>query len=89
MYKADIEYIIYVPTGLDTIRSMLLDKKEHLKNVLLGRKDVFCGWLYSENEFMKMFSNKTQKPMYIVKEKIELNDTAIYLLERNRQSIAS
>lgn len=82
MHKANIEHIIFIPTGLETLKSMMQENINHVKNIICGRKDFFCGWLYSEREFLKMFRGKNQS-LYRVIEKADVGDTAIYLLKRN------
>jgi len=84
MYGAGIENIIYVPTEVASLRHMLSEKKNHIKNVLRGRKDTFCGWLYSENEFINMFSGKGSKPMYDIVKAVSLNDTCVYMLKMDK-----
>ncbi len=83
MHEAGIENIIYVPTEVASLRHMMSEKKNHIKNVLRGRKDTFCGWLYSENEFKNMFSGKGSKPIYNIVKAVNLNDTCVYLLKKN------
>ena len=78
MYISGIKNLIFVPTGVDNINSMIVEEFRHIFNKVLGRKDIFCGWLYSENEFLKMFSNK-----YDIERKIPFSQTAVYFLRRN------
>ncbi len=85
MYDAGIENIIFIPTGLDTFKTMYIEKKGHLKNILCKRKDIFCGWLYTESEFKRMFRNRENRPMYIIEERIAFEQTALYLLKRNEK----
>jgi polyferredoxin len=50
---------------------------------LLYGSDVFCGWMYSETEFLKMFNaNNKRKNKYYVLKKVVFRDTALYVLER-------
>jgi hypothetical protein len=84
MYEAGIERIIFIPTGLDTLKTMLAEKKAHIKNILYRKKDIFCGWLYSEKEFLKIFHGKGKYSLYEINEKIALDDTMIYFLKRNK-----
>ncbi len=83
MYDAGIENMIFIPTGLDTAGTMCKEKVKHIKNFLFGKKDIFCGWLYSEKEFKKFFHNHREEPMYLIKEKIIFDKTAVYVLKRN------
>jgi len=82
--EAKIQYIIFVPTELLGWRNFLREHYMHMKNILLHGADIFCGWMYSENEFLKMFygKNRTSKHYSVIK-KIDMDDTAIYLLKNN------
>ena len=84
MYDAKIEYIVFIPAGIDNIKSIASERIRHLINVLRGKKDIFCGWLYSENEYKKMFRNNSKQAMYIVEERIILKNTVLYLLKKNQ-----
>ena len=83
MYDAEIEYVMYVPTELASIKLMLKEVASHIVNLFLGRKDTFCGWLYSESEFIKIFHNKTPNPLYHIQERVLFDNSAIFLLKRN------
>lgn len=83
MYNSNVRYIIFIPTGLDTCKTMFIEKAKHLRNVLLCKNDIFCGWLYSEKEFKKIFACRGSIPKYLIKERITFKKTAIYLLEKN------
>ncbi len=87
MYNANIEYIIYLPI-VDTSKSILKEKKYHLSNIYHKRKDIFCGWLYTENEFLKIFHNKGKKALYTIEQRVTINNnssdfTPLYLLKKN------
>ena len=47
MYDEGVTHVIFIPTGLDTVKTMLIEKLVHIRNKMLGRKDIFCGWIYS------------------------------------------
>ena len=83
MYEAQIEHIIFVPTGLDRKREMIKERLLHIRNMFLGHKDIFCGWLYSEDEFLKFFNGDEKKTLYNVKCKIPFDNTAIFFLDRS------
>ncbi len=85
LYEADIKCVIFIPTDLDTVGTMCKEKIKHVKNVLCKKKDIFCGWLYSEKEFLKFFHNRSNVPKYLVEEKIDCGKTAIYVLKRNNK----
>lgn len=55
IYYAGIENVIFVPTELLTFRIMREEKIRKFMNLLKGNPTIFCGWMYSKNEFMKMF----------------------------------
>lgn len=83
IYSGHIKYVIFTPSELLRWRSFLGEKYLHIKHLLLYGSDVFCGWMYSEIEFLKIFKgNDRQKKQYFVLKKVNYGDTAIYLLER-------
>lgn len=82
MYNAGIDYIIFVPAGLCNLWDILKEKIKHIKNIIMRKNDIFCGYLYSECEYMKMFKGKGIKPLYGIKNRIDFDGTAAFLLER-------
>lgn len=83
MHDAGVFYIIFIPAGLDKVSDMIREKVGHIKNIIRGKKDTQCGWLYSESEFLKMFRGRGGKVLYDVVNKVRLENTAIYFLKRN------
>ena len=77
MYNAGIEYIIFIPTGLDNLIDMMKEKLIYILNSLRGRKNINCGWLYSESEYLK----NVYRGGYNAKDKIYFDKTAVYLLK--------
>lgn len=77
LYNAGIHDVIFVPTGLDNIKTMTQEIINHIVNILHRRKDCFCGWLYSENEFRKMWS-----PYYDISFAKEYGSTKLYWLSK-------
>lgn len=77
MNEKHIKRIIFIPTGLDTWKSMLIELYRHIIRTVLKKKDIFCGWLYSENEFRKMWEGQ-----YREEKCIYLQNTAIFFLTR-------
>ena len=77
-----IENIIYVPTALDTPKTMRVELRSHIINIFRGRKDIFCGWLYTEDEFLGMFKGSGKLPLYSVMKKVNIDNTAIYFLKK-------
>lgn len=86
IYAAGISYIVYIPTGLDGLKEMLKEKITHVKNIIKNRKDIQCGWLYSENEYPKMFKESNGKILYFIKSRIYFNNTAVFFLEMNDEN---
>ncbi len=82
MYSAGINTVFFVPTELATPAIIAKAHLSHIRNIIKGHKDTFCGWLYSENEFLKMFAGANGGSMYEVKEKTGVENTAVYLLNR-------
>lgn len=78
MHGAGILYIIFIPTGLDNCWSMLKEKLFFLLNILRRRRNICCGWLYSENEYLRMFSMGG----YSIEKRLEFDGTAAFLLKR-------
>lgn len=83
MYNAEVFNIIFVPAELARACDMMREKVGHIKNIIRGRKDMQCGWMYSESEFLKMFKGRGGNTLYTIKNKVYHNGTAIFLLERN------
>jgi hypothetical protein len=77
MKKAGIKRVIYVPTELATYRQIRNGTWQHIKNKIRKRKDTFCGWLYSVDEFDRMWDG-----MYTIDETTAYADTKIYFLEK-------
>lgn len=81
MHDSGIKRIIYVPAGLDTEQDMYYEKINHLKRILRGKRDIFCGWLYSEDEFESMFRGDEETPLYDIDNRIPFENTAVYFLK--------
>ena len=77
--KSNIQYIIFIPTEVAGFRVFLDELSNHVFNILKGKKDVFCGYCYSKNEFprfwkrhyelVKMYSIGKDNRMYILKKR--------------------
>lgn len=83
MYDAGISHILYVPTGLNNLWDMFNEQKAHMKNLICGKKDIHCGWLYSEKEYLKMLKGKDKKTLYKIANKKYFDHTAAFFLTRN------
>lgn len=55
-YLAGIKDVIYVPTEFATSDLIELKRIEHEENIKRGLRDIFCGWLYTEDEICSFFS---------------------------------
>lgn len=75
MKEGTVRKIIFVPADINNFMDMLHEVSGHIKNVLRGRKDTACGFLYSEKEFFKMW-----RGCYEVTEVIPYENTKIYCL---------
>ena len=88
LYKDGIDKIIYVPTELATFGIQFKERITHLKNILRRKKETFCGWLYSEKEFLEFFYGKSNAfRQYQVVERIPYKGTAIFFLKRRHNSL--
>ncbi len=77
MAGAGIKNILFIPTELLGVKDAMRKIKARAMNKLRGREDTFCGWMYSENEFVKMWNR-----IYRVEAKIGYQNTAIYKLRK-------
>lgn len=84
MFLAGIKHIIFIPTELLTIKLFISEVKKHINCLTHKKKDIFCGWMFSENEFNNMFSGDNMKPMYIVNNVEYFGETAFYDLMINQ-----
>ena len=76
MNRAGIKYIIYIPTEVASTRFVLREIYLHVKNRLLGRKDVMCGYCYTKEEFPKFW-----KDFYTVDSAYRIEkDNVMYIL---------
>lgn len=78
MHDAGIRNIIFVP---DEIASVSVAKREittHMKNRLKKKKDTFCGWIYSADEYRKLF----QKSGYQAVKKVKSDILHLFVLKK-------
>lgn len=73
---ARIKTIIFVPTEIATFKIKLLEVLSRLKAFLLGRRQVFCGWLYGDSEIRSFFDG------YELVEFRPYGQTAVYVFRR-------
>ncbi len=83
LFKAGIKNIIFIPTEIASLKIMVQEKKNYLKNRIKRRRQIFCGWLYSESEFISFFKGKGTKALYLIDKKVDNSDTAVYFLKIN------
>ncbi|MBQ1171797.1 MAG: hypothetical protein IIX48_04260 [Lachnospiraceae bacterium] len=76
MSENEIKQIVFVPTELLTFKMLLREKRGHITRILRRKKDMFCGWMYSEKEFKTMWSDY----YYIEQEKC-MFDTKVFFLK--------
>lgn len=73
---AGIKTFIFVPTEIATFKIKLLEVLSRLKAFLLGRRQVFCGWLYGDSEIRSFFDG------YELVEFRPYGQTAVYVFRR-------
>lgn len=78
IYHTKIDYIIFVPTELLCWKHIVRETISCLLHKIKNQKMCLAGYLYSENEFKKMF-----KKQYSILEEVPYRDTKIYFLQRN------
>jgi len=84
IYDSDIKHIIYIPTGLDNWKTMGIEIYKRLYYFLTRKNATFCGWMYSEKEFVSLFGMRNNsRNGYRIIEKYPYNDSAIFFLEKN------
>lgn len=76
IHAAGIRNIVFVPTEVATLRIRLAERLCHWKALLLGRRQVFCGWLYSDREIRSLFEG------FALDDFLPMGKTAIYLYRR-------
>jgi hypothetical protein len=73
--SSGIQYILFIPTELASIRLKTMETLRHLARRVLRRRDTFCGWLYSRREFDMLISSQ-----YIIEGFKKIGHSAIYKL---------
>lgn len=76
MKDAGIKNVIFVPDLVATQELKDMYEKMHLKNIEKGKKETFCGWIYSEDVLRKIFESAG----YSIIREDEIMDTRLYLL---------
>ena len=82
IYNSKINYIIFVPAELMTLGIAIGEKGRLLFNLLSGKKVTFCGWMYSQKEYVRFFGGKDGKPKYRIIALEKYKDTGAFALQR-------
>lgn len=76
LYQKQIKNIIFVPTELAGTGEMIKETMIHVLRRIKGRRDTFCGWLYTENEYFRFWKGR-----YRVKQRIRHGKMVVYVLQ--------
>lgn len=76
MKNAGIKNIIFVPESIATPELRDKYEKMHIVNQAKGKKETFCGWIYSKDVLSSMFESAG----YSILREDALMDTVLYLL---------
>lgn len=79
---AGIKHILFIPTELASIRLKTMETLRHFIRKTLGRRDTFCGWLYSKHELELAMSQ-----CYKIEKCTRLGNSALYLLSIRDQEM--
>lgn len=77
MYHANVKRIIFIPSLHNTTESISAEEKWHQEIQAKGYHDTFCGWLYTRDEWVRMWDGH-----YCIDKSIDYEDTTIYFLKR-------
>lgn len=86
LYLSNIHNILYIPTEILTLKMSLDEKRNMIANMLQGKNNIFCGWMYTQNEFKSFFLGTRKKPLYEIKHIYRLENSAIFELHRNSKN---
>lgn len=75
LHGQEVQKAVFIPTELASFSMMMKENKYHILRKIRKRSDIFCGWMYTENEFDDFWKGK-----YRVKYKKKFNHTALYYL---------
>lgn len=82
MYEEGIKNIVFVPAELLNVKLLLFETLLRVRNKVRGKRETFCGYMYSEAEFKKMFAGNKDESLYRIKDRIPISRSAVYFLER-------
>lgn len=80
IYKSDVEKMIFVPTEVLTVGEVLQEIKIRVKNILIGKRTMMCGWKYTKFECGYLLTNSGRNRKTI-KRAIAIDNTKIYELD--------
>lgn len=76
MQEEGIKEVLFIPTECLTFNDIVAEIRNHLIHIVRGKKSIFCGWMYTENEFKRIF----KKSGYSVKEIRSIIGTDVFYL---------
>lgn len=79
IYQSNVSTVIFVPTELANITDMVKGIKGHVRNLVLGNKDIMSGWLYSQSE-IEFFLTNAYKNRNSIEWGIPVDNTKIYVI---------
>lgn len=83
LYNSNIRNVLYIPTEILNLSMIVDEKRKFLTNILEGKKNTFCGWMYTRKEFETFFFGKRKDNLYTIVHAYKLGNSAIFELERN------
>lgn len=84
MIQGGIERVVFVPTEFATLKQIIYENFQHLKRKTLGKRDTFCGYLYTERELRNILTGNMQNKFQLRTGIVYYNNTGIMFLERDR-----
>ncbi len=73
----NIDRFVFIPTENATKEQIKKEEKRHNEIMQKQWHDTFCGWLYTRDEFFKMWDG-----LFWMEKEIPYNDTSIYFIKR-------
>ncbi|RKJ20031.1 hypothetical protein D7X48_10755 [bacterium D16-50] len=82
MHDAGIKNVLFIPTELLTIKSAIKEKLHYVANIIRHKKNIFCGWMYTRNEFLNFFrGNDKNHPLYEITHSVRYGNTEMFELK--------
>ena len=82
MHEFDVKNIFFVPADFLTVKTGIQEKLRYFLNTLQHRRNTFCGWMYTRNEYLKFFMGNNTFPLYQVVKSCRYGDTEIFELKK-------